>query len=189
MFVGMYTHEKGDRGRHHRRGPRGPFPFEFVFGPRGGGGPRARRGDVRAAVLALLRERPMHGYEMIQELQARSGGVWRPSAGSIYPTLQLLEDEGLVAAEEIDGKRRFTLTPEGVAEADKRAGARPPWEQVGAAANEPPGRLRDGIVQLAGAVMQVVQTGSEDQVSRTLDVLNDARRRIYMLLGEDIEVE
>jgi len=181
----MYTHEEGDRARHHRRGPRGPFPFEFVFGPRGGGGPRARRGDVRAAVLALLRERPMHGYEMIQELQARSGGVWRPSAGSIYPTLQLLEDEGLVAAEEVDGKRRFTLTAEGVAEAERRPG-RPPWEQVGEAANAPAGRLRDAVFALGAAVMQVVQTGTEDQVARTLDILNDARRRIYTLLGEDI---
>jgi DNA-binding PadR family transcriptional regulator len=186
MFAGMYTQEKGDRGRHHRRGPRGPFPFEFVFGQRGGGGPRARRGDVRAAVLALLRERPMHGYEMIQELQARSGGVWRPSAGSIYPMLQLLEDEGLVAAEEIDGKRRFTLTAEGITEADRRGATRPPWEQVGEAANAPAGRLRDAVFQLGAAVMQVVQTGTEDQVARTLDILNDARRRIYTLLGEDI---
>jgi DNA-binding PadR family transcriptional regulator len=144
---------------------------------------------VRAAALALLSERPMHGYEMIQELQSRSGGVWRPSAGSIYPTLQLLEDEGLVAAEEIDGKRRFTLTAEGIAEAEKRGDARPPWEQVGEAANAPAGRLRDGIAQLAAAVIQVVQTGSEDQVARTLDILNDARRRIYTVLGEDIEAD
>jgi DNA-binding PadR family transcriptional regulator len=143
---------------------------------------------VRAAALALLSERPMHGYEMIQELQSRSGGVWRPSAGSIYPTLQLLEDEGLVAAEEIDGKRRFTLTAEGVAEAERRTG-RPPWEQVGEAANEPPARLRDAIVQLAGAVVQVVQTGNEDQIRRTLDILNDARRSIYTVLGEDIEAD
>jgi DNA-binding PadR family transcriptional regulator len=163
-----------------------------MFGQRGGhrgGGPRARRGDIRAAVLALLLERPMHGYEMIQELQARSGGVWRPSAGSIYPMLQLLEDEGLVAAEEIDGKRRFTLTAEGIAEAERRGTQRPPWEQVGDAANAPAGRLRDAVFQLGAAVMQVVQTGSEDQVARTLDILNDARRKIYTLLGEDLEPE
>ena len=190
MF-GTYTHERPDwRGRHHRRGPWGPFPFEFAFGQRGGGGgPRARRGDIRAAVLALLLERPMHGYEMIQELQARSRGVWRPSAGSIYPTLQLLEDEGLVAAEEVEGKRRFTLTAEGAAEAERRSESRPPWEQVGEAANAPAGRLRDGVAQLAVAVMQVVQAGNEDQIRRTLDILNDARRRIYTLLGEDIETD
>jgi hypothetical protein len=94
-----------------------------------------------------------------------------------------------VAAEEIDGKRRFTLTADGIAEAEKRGDARPPWEQVGEAANAPAGRLRDGIAQLAVAVMQVVQAGSEDQIRRTLDILNDARRRIYTVLGEDIEAD
>jgi len=182
----MFTQERPDWRGHHRRGPWGPLPFELFLGAHRGGGPRARRGDIRAAALALLKERPMHGYEMIQELQARSGGVWRPSAGSIYPTLQLLEDEGLVAAEEIDGKRRFTLTPEGVAAADRRAGQAPPWEQVGAAANAPAGRLRDAVFQLGAAVMQVVQAGDEGQVARTLEILNDARRRVYALLGEDL---
>src|SRR3954447_572654 len=190
MFSNITEGRPEWRRHHHRRGPWGPFPpFEFLTGQRGGGGPRARRGDERAAALALLRERPMHGYEMIQELQARSGGVWRPSAGSIYPMLQLLEDEGLVAAEEIDGKRRFTLTAEGIAEADRRGATRPPWEQVGEAANAPAGRLRDAVFQLGAAVMQVVQTGTEDQVARTLDILNDARRRIYTLLGEDIATD
>ena len=172
------------RGERHWGPPGGPGPWMFKM--RHGG--RRRRGDVRAAILALLSERPMHGYEMIQELEERSDGMWRPSAGSIYPTLQLLEDEGLVAAEESDGKRRFTLTAEGVAEAERSSG-RPPWEQVGEAANAPAGRLRDGIFQLGAAVMQVVHTGSEDQVARTLDILNDARRRIYSLLGEDIETD
>ena len=104
------------------------------FGPpfRGPGGGRRRRGDVRAAILALLLERPMHGYEMIQELESRTSGAWRPSAGSIYPTLQLLEDEGLVAGEQSDGRRRFALTDAGRSEAEglerrvnvRRAGAR-----------------------------------------------------------------
>jgi DNA-binding PadR family transcriptional regulator len=79
----------------------------------GRGGHRAKRGDVRSAILALLGEKPMHGYEMIQELEERSGGRWRPSAGSIYPTLQLLEDEGLVRAQEVEGKRVFDLTDAG----------------------------------------------------------------------------
>ncbi len=78
----------------------GPPPKVMRRRVRGAGGRRgARRGDVRAAVLALLAERPMHGYEMIQELESRTDGMWRPSPGSIYPTLQLLEDEGLVSAE------------------------------------------------------------------------------------------
>src|SRR4051812_49795903 len=79
----------------------------------GHGRHRVRRGDVRSAILALLDDRPMHGYEMIQELEERTGGRWTPSAGSIYPTLQLLEDEGLVTAEEGDGKRGFSLTDSG----------------------------------------------------------------------------
>src|ERR687889_266882 len=95
--------------RHGRCAPRGGRHRHGY----GRGGPRARRGDVRAAVLALLDERPMHGYEMIKEIEERTGGIWKPSAGSIYPTLALLEDEGLVRGEESDGKRRFTLTDEG----------------------------------------------------------------------------
>src|SRR6478672_10560969 len=98
--AGVHRHEEFARSR----GPR--------YG-RGRGGPRARRGDVRAAVLALLAERPMHGYEMIKEIEERTDGAWTPSAGSIYPTLQMLEDEGLIRGEESDGKRRFTLTEEG----------------------------------------------------------------------------
>src|SRR5881275_2840711 len=129
MF-GRRMHFHGDWGGGPRggwqRGPWGGFgPWGPPFGGRGGGGPRVRRGNVRAAVLALLTERPMHGYEMIQELEARTKGVWRPSAGSIYPTLQQLEDEGLVTVEESDGKRRFSLTDAGRAEADRLG--RPPW--------------------------------------------------------------
>src|SRR5512146_541265 len=93
-------------------------PDRFGFGGprrgrRGGPGRRARRGDVRAAALALLRERPMHGYEMIQELEERTDGVWRPSPGAVYPALQLLEDQGLVTADAEAGKRLFSLTDTG----------------------------------------------------------------------------
>src|SRR5512138_1738522 len=77
---------------------------------RGRGRGRRGRGDVRAALLALLAERPMHGYEMIQELDARTGGIWRPSPGSVYPTLALLEDEGLVTSDTSEGRKRFSLT-------------------------------------------------------------------------------
>src|SRR5688572_28472820 len=99
------THHRR-RGR-HMRGGRG-------YGPsHGPGGHRARRGDVRFAVLSLLGEKPMHGYEMIQQLEEKTGGRWRPSAGSIYPTLQLLADEGLVRAEEVEGKKIFSLTDQG----------------------------------------------------------------------------
>ena len=100
----------------------------------GRGGSRARRGDVRAAILALLADRPMHGYEMIKELEERTGGVWTPSAGSIYPTLQLLEDEGLIKGEEQEGKRRFELTAEGREQQDSREG-KLPWDEVTAGAD------------------------------------------------------
>src|SRR5690349_24836489 len=96
---------------------------------RGRGRHRVRRGDVRSAVLALLDDRPMHGYEMIQELEERTGGRWTPSAGSIYPTLQLLEDEGHVTAEAIEGRKVYALTDAGqVGGPDRTEGGRH-WEQ------------------------------------------------------------
>jgi DNA-binding PadR family transcriptional regulator len=127
----------------------------------------------------------MHGYEMIQELEARTSGVWRPSAGSIYPTLQLLEDEGLVIGEESEGKRRFSLTDAGRAEAEGLG--RPPWEEVADQGEGPAAGLRDAAFQVGAAVMQVARTGSEDQIAKTREILNDARRRIYTVLGEDGE--
>jgi DNA-binding PadR family transcriptional regulator len=144
-----------------------------------------RRGNVRAAILALLAERPMHGYEMIQELEARTSGVWRPSAGSIYPTLQLLEDEGLVSGEESEGKRRFTLTDAGRSEAEKLE--RPPWEEVTGESEGFASSLRESAFQLGAAIVQVARTGSEDQIAKTQDIINDARRRVYGVLSEDAE--
>src|SRR6201992_1633393 len=114
----MYSKHSHRHPRHPGGGGREEFMRSRGFGGpgRGGRGPRARRGDVRAAVLALLADRPMHGYEMIKEIEERSEGAWTPSAGSIYPMLQLLEDEGLIRGEETDGKRRFSLTREGRAQ-------------------------------------------------------------------------
>src|SRR5262245_12475327 len=146
----------GPRGGWHR-GRWGGGPWGPPFG-RGGGGPRVRRGDVRAAILALLAERPMHGYEMIQELEARTDGLWRPSAGSIYPTLQLLEDEGHVTGEESEGKRRFSLTDAGRAEAEELE--RPPWEEVSDQGEGQASSLRDSAFQLGAAIVQVARTGS-----------------------------
>jgi DNA-binding PadR family transcriptional regulator len=171
-------------------GPPGPPPFPpLPPGPwghrgRGRGHGRRGRGDVRAAILALLAERPMHGYEMIQELEARTGGVWRPSPGSVYPTLQLLEDEGLIAGEEGEGRRRFTLTDTGRAEAE-RQGQRAPWEEVTAGVAPAAWNLRDAIAQTAQAAWSVGTAGSEAQQGRALEVLNDARRRLYAILAED----
>lgn len=188
---------------HHFKGDWGPMPpFEGLgrfpghgrpgFGRRGGpggwgrfpGGPRARRGDVRTAILTLLLERPMHGYEMIRELESRSGGFWRPSAGSIYPTLQLLEDEGLLQSHEAEGKRLYSLTDTGRAEAERLQKATPPWQGVADEVSPPALQLRVAAMQLAAAVVQVGHAGSEEQVTRALQILNEARRSIYAILGE-----
>ena len=165
--------------------PRGGFGFGP--GPRGGrrgGGRRGKRGDVRAAILSLLAERGMHGYEMIQEIAERSQNVWKPSPGSVYPTLQLLEDEGLIVAGDSEGsKKLFVLTAEGRAAAEKIE--TPPWE--GLADDVEPGQanLRNAAVQLAGAVRQAVFAASEDQQQRIVEIVNKARRDIYGVLGED----
>jgi DNA-binding PadR family transcriptional regulator len=142
---------------------------------------------VRAAVLALLAEKPMHGYQVIQELENRSGGVWRVSPGSVYPTLQLLEDEGLIAGQEVDGRRVFSLTEAGRArvEAQRKEGQAAPWEEVAGEDDEPFRNLRGAAFQLGAAAMQVAHAGSKEQVERTVAVLNEARRKIYAILAED----
>jgi DNA-binding PadR family transcriptional regulator len=154
------------------------------FGPGRGAPRRARRGDVRTALLRLISERPMHGYDLIKELEERSGGMWRPSPGSIYPTLQLLEDEALLKAEEQDGKRVYSITDAGRTELEERtarAGGAP-WE-FGPAV-EGLGALREAGFQLAAATMQVVRTGSKDQREKAAEILADARRKVYALLAE-----
>jgi DNA-binding PadR family transcriptional regulator len=171
----------------HGRGYRHEWPHRqrhSGFGhPRGSGGRRARRGDVRSAALALLAERDMHGYEMIQELEERSGGRWRPSAGSIYPTLQLLADEGLVTAQELDGRRVFSLTDAGREEAAARS-ERKPWDD-GESEGSPHHQLRTAAFQLGRAAMQVGQAGADESMRQAAEILTDARRRLYSLLAED----
>ena len=162
--------------RHEMRGGRGY----------GGGRHRVRRGDVRSAVLALLDDRPMHGYEIITELEERTGGRWRPSAGSIYPTLQLLEDEGLITGEEHEGKRRYSLTDAGREAAEKRAAERPPpWEQAAEGAEGQPQELAAAVKQFWPALVQIFRMGSPDQADRAKVILDDARKQLYAILAED----
>ncbi len=151
---------------------------------RGRGGPRARRGDVRAAVLALLAERPMHGYEMIKELEERTGGAWTPSPGSIYPTLQMLEDAELIQGEETEGKRRFSLTDGGKAEQESRAGEETPWDAARAGADPEAIHLRDSVVKLNHSFGQVFHAGDEDQRRRVRELLDETRRKVYAILAE-----
>jgi DNA-binding PadR family transcriptional regulator len=172
-------------GRGHRRHLRGEQTGMSGFLGRG---PRASRGDIRAAILALLNEQPMHGYQIMQELAERSGGVWRPSPGSVYPTLQLLQDEALVHGEDAEGGRRlFRLTDEGVAAAAASATDRAPWDAVGATRDEPALELRDLMMGVLNAAREVVHSGQPEQVAQARDVLRDARRRLYRILAEDAE--
>jgi DNA-binding PadR family transcriptional regulator len=128
----------------------------------------------------------MHGYEMISEIEERSGGYWRPSAGSIYPTLQLLEDEGLIAGEESEGKRRFSLTAEGEAAAAAKAeeeGAEP-WEKVRGGAPPEMVQLGHSVHQLRSAIAQAFNAGDEEQRKRIRELIDETRRGIYSILSE-----
>jgi DNA-binding PadR family transcriptional regulator len=148
----------------------------------GRGGHRRGRGDIRAAILALLAERPMHGYEIIQELSERTDGIWRPSPGSIYPTLQLLTDEGLLTSENGAGtKRAYTLTDEGRAEAAKQE--TPPWEDVAGQVDPQEVELRTAVKQVMSAARQVMEAGTAAQKTRAVETLNETRRAIYAILG------
>ena len=185
-------------------GPWGGGPFEFgmrggPFGPPrfGGRGPRVRRGDVRAAILDLLAEgEPWNGYQIIQEIGARTQGVWRPSAGSVYPALQQLEDEALIrdqgseAAGE-DRRRMYTLTEEGQAYVTEHADElKASWDAVTGSVNDTEVQLRHTIHQVMVAVSQVAQAGSAAQVQQAGKILGDTRRALYRILatdGEDAE--
>lgn len=147
--------------------------------------PRMGRGDVRAAVLTLLAERPMHGYQIISEIAERSGGAWKPSAGSVYPTLQLLADEGLISAEEANGRKTYSLTEAGRAEADASADRPAPWQTSSARDSGTHGALPKAGIELAQAAAQVQRTGTPEQIKQAVDVLDDARRRLYSILAQD----
>ena len=177
----------GVHGHHDTSGHRGfKMPFGGMGAMHGFGGPggaRARRGDIRSAVLRLLAEQPMHGYQMIQELSARSGGAWSPSAGSVYPTLQLLADEGLISAEETAGKKVFSLTDAGKAVVAESAGQPAPWEEA-AQADTGVGDYREAVGKFMAAVFQVGKNGTRAQTDAALEVLNDARKKLYEILAE-----
>jgi DNA-binding PadR family transcriptional regulator len=170
-------------------GPPMPPGFGPWFGEHGRGmrGPRAKRGDVRAAALALLAEEPMNGYQIIQEISERSDGVWRPSPGSVYPALQQLEDEGLIRAEAADGGRRaYQLTDEGRSYVDAHPEeVRAPWDVVAGSAGNPAREMRGLIGQVAMAASQVLSAGTDAQVVQARQVLTDTRKSLYRLLAAD----
>ena len=204
--------ERGERGERGfgRHGSRSGGPFGPGFGPMGPGGPgaglaamfdrqamfdrhafgrgpRARKGDVRAAILDLLDEGGQwNGYQLIQEIAGRTSGVWRPSAGSVYPALQQLEDEGLIAPEGEGRRRMYALTEAGQAYAAEHADElRGSWDAVAGMTDDEAIELGDLIRQVMIAVMEVRRAGSPEQLSQARAVLAQTRRSMYRILAED----
>ena len=155
-----------------------------AFAPRMTG--RMGRGDIRTAILVVLTDEPMHGYQIIQAIEARTNGAWKPSPGSIYPTLQLLADEGLVTAEQVGERKVYSLTEAGKTAAAESASGPAPWE---------PRRMREHAersielpkagARLAQAAAQVVQSGTPEQTERAVAIIDDARRKLYTILAEE----
>jgi DNA-binding PadR family transcriptional regulator len=172
-----------------------PVPPPPEFGPgfgrkRGFGGPghrRARRGDVRGAILDLLAEgQPWNGYQIIQEIAQRTNGIWRPSAGSVYPALQQLEDEGLISPEGEGRRRMYTLTAEGQAYAEAhRDELRASWDAVAGMTDDAALELGNMIRQIMMAVMEVRRAGSPGQLAEARRVLAETRRSLYRILADD----
>lgn len=148
-------------------------------------GMRMGRGDVRTAVLALLVEGPMHGYQIIREIETRSGGSWKPSPGSVYPTLQLLADEGLISAEESNGRKTYSLTEEGKLAAPAATEGAAPWEAQDGRDGVRTGALPKAGIDLAHATAQVARSGNPEQVKQAVTVLDDARRKLYAILAQE----
>jgi DNA-binding PadR family transcriptional regulator len=191
---------RGGGRRSHVRGAGFPRPG-FPVGPPGlhdlgpwlgeprMRGPRARRGDVRAAALALLAEEPRNGYQIIQEIGERSDGVWRPSPGSVYPALQQLEDENLIRAEAGEGGRRaYVLTEEGIAYVAAHPDElRAPWDVVAGSAGGAAIEMRNLLKQVGMAGYQVLSAGTDAQVRQARKILTDARKSLYRILAADDE--
>ena len=196
MIEGLHDHlarrlRAAAQGGYGGRGRRGPGPFGFPFGGFRGRGfghgtRRMGQGDVRGAILVLLSERPMHGYQIIQEIGERSEDLWSPSPGSVYPALQQLEDEGLVRVEKTEGRKVAHLTEEGAAYVQEhREELGTPWETAAADYGEDLLELRDLMGQVATATMQVAQAGDSSQISEARRLLADVRRQLYRILAGD----
>ena len=168
--------------------PMGPMFGRHPFGR----GPRARRGDVRAAILDLLAEgNAWNGYQIIQEIAERTQGIWRPSAGSVYPALQQLEDEGLItaaAASDEDRRRNYTLTDEGRAYVQAHADElKASWDAVTGSVDDAAVQMHNLARQVAMATVQVAQAGSPAQVQQASKILADTRKALYRILAADDE--
>jgi DNA-binding PadR family transcriptional regulator len=195
-MTGRHGHAHGP-GR-HGGGPSGPRGggSAFGWGPMGGPGGgfrrgrKARRGDVRTAVLLLLAEEPRNGYQIMHELEERSGGAWRPSAGSIYPALQLLEDEGLIRTEEVDGRKLLHLTDAGRQVVEERGQDRPaPWDELAGDVPDDARAIMKVMREAMIAASQVIQSGSERQRAEARQLIAGLRRDLYRVLADGDEAE
>lgn len=167
----------------HRRGPRGRADYrQGGFAPRGR---RARRGAVRAAILVLLGEEPRNGYALMQEIEKRSEGTWRPSPGSIYPALAMMEDEGLIRSVGTEDQRGYELTDNGRKALEERGDAAAPWEPATEAVGDEVLELAHTMRQVGMAVGQLGQVGTPEQVKQAKEILIATRRSLYGLLAED----
>lgn len=174
---------RGKRGGPHFWGGPGFGPGDFGGGHRGRR--RMRRGDVRAAILVLLAEQPFNGYGLMQEIENRSEGVWRPSPGSVYPVLAQLEDEGLVTASTEGTGKSYSLTEAGTAHVEEhREQLGEPWAGLGSEVGEGRLELRSLLGQLATALVQVSQVGTDDQIAQAREIVVDARKALYRLLAD-----
>jgi DNA-binding PadR family transcriptional regulator len=180
---------RGGPGREARFWFGGPGPEDLrafmAFGPGGGRGrARRRRGDVRAALLLLLAEEPRNGYQLMQTLEERSEGRWRPSPGSVYPALSQLEDEGFVRSVQSDSGRTFEITDAGREHLQERGDHKPPWEQEDDEDLDTFRSFGRVIASTAKAAAQVAQERDPQQIAKATEILTDARRKLYLLLAD-----
>ncbi|MFZ0043311.1 MAG: PadR family transcriptional regulator, partial [Solirubrobacteraceae bacterium] len=171
-----------------RRMRGGPFGGSGPFGPgprRRRGRGRARRGDVRLAILRLLAEEPANGYQLMQTIEERSGGTWRPSPGSVYPTLAQLEDEGLVRSTEGDGGRHFEITDAGREHLQTRVDEPAPWKPADEETETALYEIGPLVIGIGKAAWQVASAGNEEQRARASQLLAETRRALYGILAED----
>jgi DNA-binding PadR family transcriptional regulator len=182
-------HRRGRQRHHFDDESHESFVREFLHDLRRGRRPAVRRGDVRPAILAVLEDEPMHGYQVIRVLEERSGGRWRPSAGSVYPTLQQLQDEGLVQSEEIDGRRTYTLTDQGRSMVATFHPDGSPLVIVKVDELDDKPDVRREAIQLMRAALQVSKVGSPDARREAHRILAASRRDLYRLLADDAPAE
>lgn len=164
----------------------GPFGGPGM-GPHRRGPGRARRGDVRLALLRLLAEEPRNGYQLMQSIEERSEGLWRPSPGSVYPTLAQLEDEGLIRSVDAEEARRFELTDAGRKHLAGCAAEPDPWQPAAEQTDHPLSDLAPLVIQIGKATFQVASVGTEAQREQARSLLSDTRRALYRILAEDEE--